>query len=245
MKRSNQAEVEAASMVARSRNKETVEAILSAAIRILALEGYMRFTLRNIAKRVGLRLAAVQHYYPTKKDMLRAAIKGSIKRWDEPVSRLMLLPRRGGKSRLQAVIKLHLGSCVDDLTGGFFVALLGAGRARSGCAGTSERHLPYRGRALRHADIGGKPCLGGRRGDPSRHTNPLAARRHHDYGGTPASNTQPGFASWRDGWSGRRSPLPTANEPDPYCISVACVYSIGHVTTRSLFAAFDLPYRSR
>jgi AcrR family transcriptional regulator len=122
-KRPNQTEVDAASMAARSRNKDTVDAILGAAIRILALEGYTRFTLRNIAKRVGLRLAAVQHYYPTKKDMLRAAIKGSIKRWDEPVSRLMLQPRRGAKSRLQAVIKLHLGSCVDDLTGGFFVAL--------------------------------------------------------------------------------------------------------------------------
>jgi AcrR family transcriptional regulator len=122
-KQPNQTEVAAASMAARSRNKDTVDAILSAAIRILALEGYTRFTLRNIAKRVGLRLAAVQHYYPTKKEMLRAAIRGSIKQWDEPVSRLMLLPRRGVKSRLQAVIKLHLGSCIDDLTGGFFVAL--------------------------------------------------------------------------------------------------------------------------
>jgi AcrR family transcriptional regulator len=122
-KQPNQTEVAAASMAARSRNKDTVDAILSAAIRILALEGYTRFTLRNIAKRVGLRLAAVQHYYPTKKEMLRAAIRGSIKQWDEPVSRLMLMPRRGAKSRLQAVIKLHLGSCIDDLTGGFFVAL--------------------------------------------------------------------------------------------------------------------------
>lgn len=122
-KQPNQTEVAVASMAARSRNKDTVDAILSAAIRILALEGYTRFTLRNIAKRVGLRLAAVQHYYPTKKAMLRAAIRGSIKQWDEPVSRLMLMPRRGAKSRLHAVIKLHLGSCIDDLTGGFFVAL--------------------------------------------------------------------------------------------------------------------------
>jgi AcrR family transcriptional regulator len=122
-KQTNQTKVAAASMAARSRNKDTVDAILSAAIRILALEGYTRFTLRNIAKRVGLRLAAVQHYYPTKKEMLRAAIRGSIKQWDEPVSRLMLLPRRGAKPRLQAVIRLHLGSCIDDLTGGFFVAL--------------------------------------------------------------------------------------------------------------------------
>lgn len=122
-KQPDQTEPEALSMAARSRNKDTVNAILGAAIRILALEGYTRFTLRNIAKRVGLRLAAVQHYYPTKKDMLRAAIKGSIKQWDEPVSRLMLLPRRSARSRLQAVIKLHLGSCLDDLTGGFFVAL--------------------------------------------------------------------------------------------------------------------------
>ena len=122
-KQPNQAKVTAASTAARSRNKDTVDAILSAAIRILALEGYTRFTLRHIAKRVGLRLAAVQHYYPTKKEMLRAAIRGSIRQWDEPVSRLMLLPRRGANPRLQAVIKLHLGSCIDDLTGGFFVAL--------------------------------------------------------------------------------------------------------------------------
>ena len=107
-KQPNQAKVTAASTAARSRNKDTVDAILSAAIRILALEGYTRFTLRHIAKRVGLRLAAVQHYYPTKKEMLRAAIRGSIRQWDEPVSRLMLLPRRGANPRLQAVIKLHL-----------------------------------------------------------------------------------------------------------------------------------------
>jgi AcrR family transcriptional regulator len=122
-KRKNKSEINDSSLAARSRNEPTVNAILSAAIRILALEGYTRFTLRNIASRVGLRLAALQHYFPSKREMLKAAIQGAIERWDEPTSRLMRATRSDSRSRLRSVIKLHLGSCVDELTGGFFVAL--------------------------------------------------------------------------------------------------------------------------
>ncbi len=47
--------------------------IVEAAINVLAQYGNAGFALRRVASDVGIHLATLQHYFPTREDLLRAA----------------------------------------------------------------------------------------------------------------------------------------------------------------------------
>lgn len=49
--------------------------ILEAAYDVLINNGYHDFTMRKIAKQAGMHLKTLQHYYPTKKDLLQGTIR--------------------------------------------------------------------------------------------------------------------------------------------------------------------------
>ena len=53
--------------------KET--AVLEAARTLLAEKGYAKFSMRGVAAAMGVSLRAVQHYFPTKKDLLVETVK--------------------------------------------------------------------------------------------------------------------------------------------------------------------------
>jgi AcrR family transcriptional regulator len=115
----------ASRVTTRSTNSPTEKRIVDEAVIILAKEGYEHFTLRAIAQRVGIRLNAVQHYFPTKPLILRAAIEQAIGTYDERMDLLASQSAIDPESRFLAVAELHLASCVDELTGGFFIAFWG------------------------------------------------------------------------------------------------------------------------
>jgi len=50
------------------------EAIVDAALDALADGGYQSLTMRGVARSVGVSLATIQHHYPTKDDLWRAAV---------------------------------------------------------------------------------------------------------------------------------------------------------------------------
>lgn len=58
---------------ARRANRETRRAqIIDAALKILAYEGYAKFSMRNVAAKAGMTLGAVQYYFRNKNDLLLA-----------------------------------------------------------------------------------------------------------------------------------------------------------------------------
>ena len=49
--------------------------ILEAARTVLAEQGYTKFTLRRIAAEAGIHLKSLQRYFPTKRELLKAALE--------------------------------------------------------------------------------------------------------------------------------------------------------------------------
>jgi AcrR family transcriptional regulator len=100
-----------------------VAEILSATIAMLAEEGYALFSMRKVAKHLNVRLGALQHYFPTKKHLLRAAIEQAIGRYESAMERKMRARTAAPTARFGYVARVHLDSCVARASGGFFIAL--------------------------------------------------------------------------------------------------------------------------
>jgi AcrR family transcriptional regulator len=97
--------------------------ILAMTVEIIANEGYPGFSMRNIARRLDIHLAAVQHYFPTKKDLLRATIAKSVESYNQEMEGLAHLPEKPLEWRLEAVANVMLTASMDPVSSGFFVAL--------------------------------------------------------------------------------------------------------------------------
>lgn len=59
--------------------------LLDATERLMILEGYAAVTTRRVASRVGLTAALVHYYYPTTDDLLLAAYRRSVERYDQRI----------------------------------------------------------------------------------------------------------------------------------------------------------------
>src|SRR5258707_15447100 len=60
------------------RRRETQEAVLSAALQVLIEAGYARFSAGRVAAQAGVSRGALEHYYPTKNDLLLAVTQNVI-----------------------------------------------------------------------------------------------------------------------------------------------------------------------
>lgn len=60
-----------------ARNKRETE-IVEQARNLLAEQGYSKFSMRGVAASMGISLRTIQHYYPTKKDLLSETVKYTL-----------------------------------------------------------------------------------------------------------------------------------------------------------------------
>ena len=77
------------------RRTETQEAILSAALRVLSEDGFSKFSASRVAARAEVSRGALEHYLPTKNDLLVAATQYAM---DHAVAHARRLAGRAGKS---------------------------------------------------------------------------------------------------------------------------------------------------
>ena len=80
--------------------------ILRTATEILAREGPGGLTLRAVANRVGISLAAIQYYYPTHRDLIQAMADAVIAAFEIDVAEAM--EKSDPKARLQSIIEKFL-----------------------------------------------------------------------------------------------------------------------------------------
>ncbi|HTV95195.1 MAG TPA: TetR/AcrR family transcriptional regulator [Steroidobacteraceae bacterium] len=59
--------------------------LLDATERLMVLEGYAAVTTRRVASKVGLTAALVHYYYPTTDDLLLAAYRRTVERYDQRI----------------------------------------------------------------------------------------------------------------------------------------------------------------
>jgi len=77
------------------RRKETQEAVLSAAIKLLIDKGHGGFSSSRVAAMAGVSRGALEHYFPTKQDLLAAATRHAMR---EAVEHAGMLARRAVRS---------------------------------------------------------------------------------------------------------------------------------------------------
>ena len=97
--------------------------IVAMTIGIIANDGYPGFSMRNIARRLGIRLAAVQYYFPTKKELLCATIEKTVEGFNNEMEEIADLRNKSPEWRLEAVSRVMLPAPLDPVSNGFFVAL--------------------------------------------------------------------------------------------------------------------------
>lgn len=110
-------------MQKRKKREDRRDEILDTTMRVLAFEGDASATMRNIAERVGISLAAVQYYFPTRRDLLRNTIEKCIgtdaRKMHDLGDDLNIDPRES----LHKVLKIHVAGSRDPFVSKFFTAL--------------------------------------------------------------------------------------------------------------------------
>ncbi|MEX3691431.1 TetR/AcrR family transcriptional regulator [Paraburkholderia sp. BR14263] len=86
--------------------------ILEAAIDVLAKYGNVGFALRRVASEVGIHLATLQHYFPSREDLLRAAMEEVATRYLTLYQSLVKDDERSPEVRLDAIVDVAF----DELT---------------------------------------------------------------------------------------------------------------------------------
>lgn len=93
--------------------------IIRTAKLILALDGYDSFTLRKIAQRCSVSLAAVQHYFPSKELLLNAVIEHEIASYEAHWARIRENNSGSPKEQLKEFLKVLLDLHLNKETSGF------------------------------------------------------------------------------------------------------------------------------
>lgn len=110
-------------MQKRKKHEDRRDEILDTTMRVLAFEGDASATMRSIAERVGISLAAVQYYFPTRRDLLRNTMEKCIGTDVRKMHDLGDDLDKDPRDSLHEVIKIHVAASRDPFVSKFFTAL--------------------------------------------------------------------------------------------------------------------------
>ena len=109
------------------KGQKRVKAILKVAIDLLLVEGFSDFSMRRVANTVGVNLSAVQFYFPTRDDLLRAIAKFVSYQYEGQQQRVIGADYATPLERFEAYLDFSLVRVRDQL--GYYMFL---GEAQSG-----------------------------------------------------------------------------------------------------------------
>ena len=105
----------------RKSGKETSNKIIQTCYDLLSSESYKDFSMRNIAKNANMRLANVQYYFPTRKDLINALIVHVIALYHERYDSLELDEMSNPKLSFEKMIDINLNDVYNQKTRHFFI----------------------------------------------------------------------------------------------------------------------------
>jgi len=103
--------------------KETAARIMETAIDILRTEGYERFSLQGIAKRLGRRLSNIQYYFRTRENLIRAVIQKVEQTYDRHYEEVLNQAEDSAEGRFRAAIEFNFNDSGNMDTRHFFIQL--------------------------------------------------------------------------------------------------------------------------
>lgn len=150
-----------------TKGRKRADAILDAALSVLASDGYAAFSLRGVAARAGVRLGHLQYYFRSKQELLQAAMGRELERRASTIEALVETTARNTAHDLPALAAAMLDAQRDRET----VQLFGELRAlalRDPAIGEQIRRYATRyWRAMVGAMLAANPAM----------RRPLAERR--------------------------------------------------------------------
>lgn len=105
-----------------SKGKQRTADILRAARDLLEERGIEGFTVRGIAERVGISLSNLQHYFPTREQILEVLCDEVACSYDA-VYRSVTSPRQSGEARLKAILTYFMNDISNPRTERFFMEM--------------------------------------------------------------------------------------------------------------------------
>ena len=103
--------------------RKTAERIVETAWEILRTEGYERFSMQGIAKRLGRRLSNVQYYFRTREDLIRAIIRRIEELYTRRYTDVLTRAEDSPEGRFRAVVVFNFEDIGDNDTRHFFIQL--------------------------------------------------------------------------------------------------------------------------
>ncbi|KAF0171519.1 MAG: betI1 [Alphaproteobacteria bacterium] len=97
--------------------KDTAERILDAAISVIVEEGYGALSIRTVAQRASVGIGNLQHYFPTRSDLVRAALSRALEEFEVGVAARGRDQATSPEERMRVAIEVILdeqkrsGSC--------------------------------------------------------------------------------------------------------------------------------------
>ena len=98
-------------------------------------EGYEKFTLRNVADKVGMRLSHLQYYFATKGDLVRALLAHVAADYSAETAEVLAQVPDTPTARFMAWIDYLLHDCWDPRTRHFFIQLWGLAESEDASSG--------------------------------------------------------------------------------------------------------------
>ena len=111
------------------KGQKRVQAILTATIDLLILEGFGDFSVRRVASAVGVNLSAVQFYFPTRDDLMRAVATFITYQYSVRQKQVIGKHYANPLERLEAYLDFSFERVRDQM--GYYIFL---GEAQSGSA---------------------------------------------------------------------------------------------------------------
>ena len=111
------------------KGRETLKAILRTTIELIIEGGFSDFSMRKVATQLGIKLSAVQYYFPTRDDLLQSLGKFLVYRYDLQQQKIIGKDHASPLARLEAYIDFSLERIQEQ--SGYYILL---GEAQTGSA---------------------------------------------------------------------------------------------------------------
>ncbi len=109
-----------------ARNKtgrRTAVKIIEAACDILRTDGYERFSMQGIARRLGIRLSNVQYYFATRNDLIKAVMNYTGQMYMNRYREILDQAPDNAEDRFRAIVDFNFKDIGDNNTRHFFIQL--------------------------------------------------------------------------------------------------------------------------
>lgn len=125
------------------RGRQTIHRILTNAIEIFVTDGYGELSMRKVAAKAGLSLSNLQHYFPSREDLLATIINVTLTEYATSYDELRTDTELSPEARLEKLVRLLIEDSKQSKTQGLFVNLFALAQTQEFARKTIEEAYTF------------------------------------------------------------------------------------------------------